>query len=93
MITKTPVKIRVTRLFTATAERVFDAWLKPEMIGTWMFGPAVREEEVIGIAMDSRVGGSFSFVVRRQGEEIPRANPRPGRPRPAVDCVCSRQVL
>jgi len=64
------VKVHVTRCFNESPERVFDAWLDPEMIGRWMFGPALREEEVLRIAVDARVGGSFSFLVRRQGEEI-----------------------
>jgi uncharacterized protein YndB with AHSA1/START domain len=70
MTTKAPSQVRVTRHFDATPDRVFDAWLNPELIGAWMFGPAVREEEVVRITNDPRVGGSFSFVVRRQGEEI-----------------------
>lgn len=65
-----PVSARVTRRFSASPERVFDSWLDPEMIGKWMFGPALREEEVLRIVVDARVGGSFSFLVRRQGEEI-----------------------
>jgi uncharacterized protein YndB with AHSA1/START domain len=64
------VKVIVTRHFDASPERVFDAWLDPGMIGKWMFGPALREEEVLRIVADARVGGSFSFLVRRQGEEI-----------------------
>jgi len=40
------------------------------MIGKWMFGPALRDEEIVRLSLDARVGGSFSFVVRRQGEEI-----------------------
>lgn len=67
---KPHINVRVTHRFNASPERVFDAWLDPEMIGRWMFGPSVREEEVVGIAVDARVGSSFSFVVRRQGEEI-----------------------
>jgi uncharacterized protein YndB with AHSA1/START domain len=70
MTTKTPIQVRVTRRFDATPDRVFDAWLNPESIGAWMFGPAVREEEVVRIINDPRVGGSFSVVVGRQGEEI-----------------------
>jgi uncharacterized protein YndB with AHSA1/START domain len=70
MTTTTPIQVRVTRRFDATPDRVFDACLNPESIGAWMFGPAVREEEVVRITNDPRVGGSFSFVVRRQGEEI-----------------------
>jgi len=64
------VKVRVTRRYPASPEQVFDAWLDPAMIGKWMFGPALREEEVVRISLDPRVGGSFSFVVRRQGQEI-----------------------
>ena len=60
----------VTRSFAASAERVFDAWLQPAMIGKWMFGPELRDEQVVNIALDRRVGGSFSFVVRRQGQDI-----------------------
>ena len=70
MTTKAPIQVRVTRRFDATPDRVFDAWLNPEVIGAWMFGPAVREEEVVRITNDPRIGGSFSLVVRRQGEEI-----------------------
>jgi uncharacterized protein YndB with AHSA1/START domain len=70
MNTETDVNVRVARRFSASPERVFDAWLDPKMIGKWMFGPALREEEVVRIVIDARVGGSFSFVVRRQGEEI-----------------------
>jgi len=70
MTTKTPIQVCVTRRFDAAPDRVFDAWLNPELIRAWMFGPAVREEEVVRITNDPRVGGSFSFVVRRQGEEI-----------------------
>lgn len=64
------VTVRVTRHFSASAEQVFDAWLDPELIGRWMFGPNLRDEEVVRIELDPRVGGKFSFVVRRQGEEI-----------------------
>lgn len=64
------VPVRVTRRFNASPEQVFDAWLAPEMIGKWMFGPALREEEVVRITLDPHVGGTFSFVVRRQGQEI-----------------------
>lgn len=62
--------VRVIRRFSASPERVFDAWLAPEMIGRWMFGPGLRDEEVLRLEVDPRVGGSFSFLVRRQGQEI-----------------------
>jgi uncharacterized protein YndB with AHSA1/START domain len=70
MTTQQHVTVRVTRRFIASAERVFDAWLDPAMIGRWMFGPNVRDEEIVRLTLDARVGGTFSFVVRRQGDEI-----------------------
>jgi uncharacterized protein YndB with AHSA1/START domain len=62
--------VRVERRFDAPPERVFDAWLAPAMIGRFMFGPALRDEEVLRIDVDAQVGGAFSFLVRRQGQEI-----------------------
>ncbi|WP_341678033.1 SRPBCC domain-containing protein [Niveibacterium sp. SC-1] len=59
--------VRVTQRFTAPAERVFDAWLDPEGLTRWMFGPATREEEIARLQIDPRVGGGFSFRVRRAG--------------------------
>jgi uncharacterized protein YndB with AHSA1/START domain len=70
MSTKTSAKARVSRRFDATAERVFDAWLSCGMIEQWMFGPAVRDEEIVRLSIDPREGGAFSFVVDRGGEEI-----------------------
>lgn len=65
-----PVAVRVTRDFAAPPERVFDAWLDPDALARWMFGPNVRDEEVVRLTVDARVGGTFSFVVRRAGTEI-----------------------
>ena len=70
MTTQQHVTVRVTHRYTASPERVFDAWLDPAMLGRWMFGPDVRNEEIVRLSLDARVGGTFSFVVRRQGDEI-----------------------
>ena len=70
MSTATNPVVRVTHLYRFAPERVFDAFLDTRMIGRWMFGPALREEEIVRLELDPRVGGSFSFVVRRQGQEI-----------------------
>jgi len=40
------------------------------MIGQWMFGPKLRDEEVVSLTVDAKVGGRFSFLVRRGGQEI-----------------------
>lgn len=64
------VVVRISFAFAASPERVFDAWLDPEMIGKWMFGPALRDEEILRLSVDAKQGGCFSFLVRRNGQEI-----------------------
>lgn len=64
------VNVRVVRRFAAPAEHVFDAWLTPRVLGQWMFGPSVREEKILRLDIDPRVGGTFSMLVERQGEII-----------------------
>ena len=65
-----PVRAVVTKQFNASAGRVFDAWLDPVWIGRWMFGPNVREEQIVRLGCEPRVDGKFSFVVDRGGREI-----------------------
>jgi uncharacterized protein YndB with AHSA1/START domain len=70
MSSASPVTVVVKRRFAATPEQVFEAWLEPKLVAQWMFGPNVRDEEIVRISIDPRIGGLFSFVVRRQGQEI-----------------------
>jgi uncharacterized protein YndB with AHSA1/START domain len=64
------LQARVVRRFEASAEQVFDAWLDPFMLGRWMFGPDVRDEQIVRLTLEPKVGGRFSFVVRRREQEI-----------------------
>src|SRR4051812_34443889 len=64
------VEVRVTHRFGTPPETLFDAWIHPDRIGHWMFGPAVRDEQVLYLAVDARIGGTFSFRVLRHGQEI-----------------------
>jgi uncharacterized protein YndB with AHSA1/START domain len=64
------VTVRVQRAFDAPAEALFAAWLDPALIGRWMFGPDVRDEEIVHLRTDPKVGGRFSFLVRRDGQLI-----------------------
>jgi uncharacterized protein YndB with AHSA1/START domain len=62
--------VYLERRLTASPERVFDAWIEPALLSQWMFGPAVRDEEILDVTIDPRAGGFFSFAVRRQGQQI-----------------------
>ena len=64
------VEVTVHRRFAVPAERVFDAWLTPRLLGQWMVGPDVREEKLLRLDVDPRVGGRFSMLVERDGERI-----------------------
>jgi uncharacterized protein YndB with AHSA1/START domain len=49
---------------------VFDAWIEPAMIRRYMMGPDTPEQEIVHLKVDARVGGRFSFLVRRAGQLI-----------------------
>ncbi len=56
--------------FRVPAARVYDAILDPDMIARFMFGPLLREETILHILADARVGGAFSYKVRRGDTDI-----------------------
>lgn len=59
--------IRIERRLAASPERVFDAWLDPTMIGRFMFGAHLRDEQVVSLSNEARVGGVFHYKVTRGG--------------------------
>jgi len=62
--------VRLKRHFDTTAERLFDAWLDPDLIRSWMYHPELGDQEPPRVTVDARRGGAFSFQVRRHGQAI-----------------------
>ena len=62
------ITVRVTRRFSASPERVFDALLNPEKAGKFMF--ATPSGQMVRVEIDARAGGKFAFVDRRDGEDV-----------------------
>jgi uncharacterized protein YndB with AHSA1/START domain len=60
--------VQVTRKFSASAERVFDAWLDPNTAGKWLF--ATPTGKMVKVKIDARVGGSYLIVEQSDGTDV-----------------------
>lgn len=62
------VLVRVTHHFDASAERVYDAFLDPDRASKFMFATATGQ--IVRCHIDAQVGGIFTIVDRRNGEDV-----------------------
>ncbi|WP_340645941.1 SRPBCC domain-containing protein [Phenylobacterium sp.] len=60
--------VTVTRRFNVTPEQLFDAFLDPAIAGRFMF--ATPTGEMVRVDIEAKVGGAYTFVDRRDGEDI-----------------------
>lgn len=59
--------IRIEREFAAPVERVFRAWVDPELFARWI-GP--RDIQTTIVQWDARTGGCWRYTNSRNGEQL-----------------------
>lgn len=68
MNTASAPSLRVTRHLSAVPERVFDAWLTPQIASRWLF--ATPGGRIVRCDLDARAGGAFVIADRRDGDDV-----------------------
>ncbi len=68
MTADTPLFAHVSHRFAAPAERVFDAILDVSTARRFMYASAAGE--MVRAELDARVGGTYTFVDRRDGADV-----------------------
>ncbi|WP_299842332.1 SRPBCC domain-containing protein [uncultured Roseovarius sp.] len=68
-VTDTDLSLTVTRTIAAPPERVFDAWLDPEMLMRFMQpGPGMTTPQA---TTDAKIGGRFDLIMKKDDDEMP----------------------
>jgi len=67
--TATELHLETSRFIAAPADRLFDAWLSPDMLARFML-PG-KDMSVGETTADARVGGRFRIVMRAGDQDMP----------------------
>lgn len=59
--------LRISKIFRATRQEIFDAWTDPDSFQRWMAPAGV---EVTHLAIDVRVGGAYRIDMQPSGTEV-----------------------
>lgn len=62
--------VSLSRTVAAPAEKIFDRWLIPTFVGSWMFGKHIGNEIVVDLQNEVRPGGSYNYHIKRNGKEF-----------------------
>lgn len=63
-------RLRITRRFDASPERVFDAFLNPQIARKWLFTAPETDMAARRVEIDARVGGKWLMTNPCQGMEL-----------------------
>jgi uncharacterized protein YndB with AHSA1/START domain len=64
MTVTSTITISMARRFNASTDRVFEAWIKPELMKKWLFTSEATNKVLNN---DPRLGGSWEIVDHREG--------------------------
>jgi len=67
MVTATSTQLVLRRTFSASPERLFEAWTTPDIL-TKFLGPG--EVDVVDVKADARVGGKYSITFRDSDGDV-----------------------
>ena len=63
------LSVNINKTIHAPIEKVFDAWLNPEMLSKFMKG--IPDKTDTDVEIDAREGGHFTFIMHAGDEKIP----------------------
>lgn len=64
----TPTALRIERLYTASPERLYEAWTRPEWISRW-FAPTPEHTVVVPI-FEPEIGGRYRLEFHHSGGNV-----------------------